>query len=46
MEEVYRHRYGELANNVLQMHCLLAANQYQSWRTPTGQNHVEWTTEG
>jgi hypothetical protein len=31
---------------MIQMHCLLSANQYQSWRIPTGQNNIGWTSQG
>lgn len=46
MQSIYEFRFGTLANHMLQMHCLLSANQYSSWRIPTGQNKIDWTPQG
>lgn len=46
MEAAYYTRYGTLDAQVLQLHCILSANQYQSWFIPTGQNKIDWEPSG
>lgn len=46
MDSSYEFRYGVYAKAIYLQHCLLAANGYQSWRGPTGQNKIDWTPQG